>query len=418
MTREGEESTKMRKRHDRNNNNDDVDHDGNGVGNLVVEGKVSPNDELGKVVETSGGSANEFINDNKVADVDAEKTRVHVHEAHHAKDKTTGNAHSEQLSNLKPKSNITEGDSQHGISGSNNNKRTNYNNEKNNTKDKMRAKKKRKYSSQGEGKINSSSASPFPSTTSYKHIFNGLVFAISTLESKNENVENELEPISNKSEEKESTINTKPTKNDTVSASPKLNYQNYKTLTQILTQTLGAHSPISPQIHKRIHCLIATTPAIQNLTQRVRQAYKRNVDIVHVDWVRDCLERGKRLDYRGGNDGGKDEEMDGYLYNDRVGELIRQKEESKRSEEEEKKIKKQQQKNKHEQKRDGLNREGKDHANHEDVTEEIIIIDGDDDDNAGWSTPIQLDCCCVCHENGDDNCPWCLDCNLTLERKN
>ena len=40
------------------------------------------------------------------------------------------------------------------------------------------------------------------------------------------------------------------------------------------------------------------------------------------------------------------------------------------------------------------------------------------DDNRGWSTPVQLDCCCVCHENGDDNCPWCTDCNINVSKKN
>ena len=44
-----------------------------------------------------------------------------------------------------------------------------------------------------------------------------------------------------------------------------------------------------------------------------------------------------------------------------------------------------------------------------------------DDANAtsGWSEPVELDCCCVCHENGDKKCPWCTgetECNLTKKR--
>ena len=39
-----------------------------------------------------------------------------------------------------------------------------------------------------------------------------------------------------------------------------------------------------------------------------------------------------------------------------------------------------------------------------------------DENNAGWSSPVQLDCCCVCHENGDDNCHWCTECNINLAK--
>jgi hypothetical protein len=174
-------------------------------------------------------------------------------------------------------------------------------------------------------------------TASCNKLFNGLVVAISTLESK----------------AADNTINDP--------------YQNYKTLKQEL-QTLGA--TISPQVHKRVHYLISTDMAVQNLTQRVRQALKRNIDIVDVEWVKKCSEQKTRLD------------ATDYLCNELA-----------------KKV-----------------NEGK-------CTHDDNKIDGDggsdvpDEDNAGWSTPIHLDCCCVCHENGDDNCPWCADCNLTIARK-
>ena len=33
------------------------------------------------------------------------------------------------------------------------------------------------------------------------------------------------------------------------------------------------------------------------------------------------------------------------------------------------------------------------------------------DDNAGWTDPVSIGCCCVCHENGTTKyCPWCVDC--------
>jgi len=39
-----------------------------------------------------------------------------------------------------------------------------------------------------------------------------------------------------------------------------------------------------------------------------------------------------------------------------------------------------------------------------------------DPDDAGWSEPVSLDCCCVCHDTARD-CDWCLDCNVTLALK-
>ena len=223
-------------------------------------------------------------------------------------------------------------------------------------------------------------------------IFNGLILAISTLESKNED--------SNPDASTE-TDETNKTNNN-------WNHLNYKTLSQTLTNNLGC-SALSPQIHKRLHYLIATTPAITHLTQRVRQAFKRNVNIVHVDWVKECVEQGRRLDVK-----------EEYLWNERVGCLIKEKERLKKEEDEKKLRQNQQQKNTKEK---SNNKEGYDHdADDWNGGDDDINVYGDkddipDDDNMGWSSPIQLDCCCVCHENGDDNCPWCGECNLTLARK-
>lgn len=41
----------------------------------------------------------------------------------------------------------------------------------------------------------------------------------------------------------------------------------------------------------------------------------------------------------------------------------------------------------------------------------------DDDNGDCWSKPVPLDCCCVCHENGDNNCPWCSECNINIDNK-
>mmetsp|Transcript_2177 Transcript_2177/g.3408 ORF Transcript_2177/g.3408 Transcript_2177/m.3408 type:complete len:222 (+) Transcript_2177:302-967(+) len=105
-------------------------------------------------------------------------------------------------------------------------------------------------------------------TPSSDKILNGLIVAISALESKHVK-----EDTNNKDEDDQ--------------------YQNYKTLKNVLLKSLGA--TISPQVHKRVHYLISTENAIQNLTQRVRQALKRNVDIVDVAWVKQCSEQKMRL---------------------------------------------------------------------------------------------------------------------------
>lgn len=39
--------------------------------------------------------------------------------------------------------------------------------------------------------------------------------------------------------------------------------------------------------------------------------------------------------------------------------------------------------------------------------------DGDDNHDvpdSGWTSPVDVGCCCVCHENGDADCEWCTDC--------
>ena len=51
----------------------------------------------------------------------------------------------------------------------------------------------------------------------------------------------------------------------------------------------------------------------------------------------------------------------------------------------------------------------------------VVKFDSNNDCNAvsGWSEAVELDCCCVCHENGDLECPWCTgetECNLTKKR--
>jgi len=201
-------------------------------------------------------------------------------------------------------------------------------------------------------------------TTSCAKIFNGLIVAISTLESKH---------------------NKGPTTTDNDNGSNDL-YQNYKTLKQVL-QTMGA--TISPQVHKRVHYLLSTDSAVQHLTQRVRQALKRNVDVVDVAWVKECREQNTRLN------------VEKYSRNELANCLMMEKEKPRG------------------EKVLPANNEGKKGAANDKKVDEGECSDNapEEDNGVGWSTPVQLDCCCVCHENGDDDCPWCSDCNLTLARR-
>ncbi len=218
------------------------------------------------------------------------------------------------------------------------------------------------------------STKDLPCTGNVERFFNGLVVAISTLESSDET--------------KISTNRRRLDNDDNYNNISKNNitYQNYKSLQKSL-QHHGA--TISPQVHKRVHYLLCTRSAMAHATQRVRQAYKRNVDIVDVAWVKECIDTGKIV------------EVEKYLRNDEVGCWIAEKEEEKKKQATERTV-------------------AKSERNVFDIDEKYIDDDinvDEEDEGGGWSTPIQLECCCVCHENGDDDCPWCVDCNLTLARK-
>jgi hypothetical protein len=212
-----------------------------------------------------------------------------------------------------------------------------------------------------------------PHTDTVKRLFNGLIVAISTLESSEESTKLST---TNRLVDHDDNNNNNIKNNNNNNNNNNITYQNYKSL----QQTLRHHgATISPQVHKRVHYLLCTRSAMTHATQRVRQAHKRNVDIVDVAWVKECIDTGKIV------------EVEKYLCNDEVGCWIAEKEKEK--------------------KKQVMKRSSK--RNVFDIDEKYDNVD----EGGGWSTPIQLECCCVCHENGDDDCPWCIDCNLTLARK-
>ena len=136
---------------------------------------------------------------------------------------------------------------------------------------------------------------------------------------------------------------------------------------------------ITSQVHKRVHALIVGNAAVRNSTQRVRKALKLGIPIVDIGWIEACIKDGNRVDWAD------------YSRND----------EAKKAADAKKKA----------SAAVASGAEGCD----------VKFDVSNDDANAvsGWSEAVELDCCCVCHENGDLECPWCTGekkCNLTKKR--
>lgn len=127
----------------------------------------------------------------------------------------------------------------------------------------------------------------------------------------------------------------------------------------VLCKSLGAE--VMSQVCKRTAALVVTASAVRQATQRVRKAYKKRIPIVETGWVDLCRANGAK------------EPMTPFRLEKEVEDAIRKRGERKLQEKEE---------------------------------EDAYAIPG-----AGWSEPLAVGCCCVCHENGTEKeCPWCTDC--------
>jgi hypothetical protein len=129
-------------------------------------------------------------------------------------------------------------------------------------------------------------------------------------------------------------------------------------------QNLGA--TITGQLHRRVSCLVCNQTAVQNATQRVRKAIKKKVPIVDAAWIRQCKKEEKLVD------------MEPFRLDDVAVKVI----ESRKVKGSEVSV----------------------------VAEDSTGVD--DVPDSAWSEPASLGCCCVCHENGDDDCPWCTNCSM------
>ena len=126
-----------------------------------------------------------------------------------------------------------------------------------------------------------------------------------------------------------------------------------------LCQSLGAS--VTGQLHRRVSCLVCNPTAVNNATQRVRKAVKKNVPLVDVEWIRQCREQEKCVD------------LEPFRLDNVAVQVI----ESRPVE----------------------------------SSDAVYTTPNEDELPASvWSEPASLGCCCVCHENGDANCPWCTGC--------
>ena len=112
----------------------------------------------------------------------------------------------------------------------------------------------------------------------------------------------------------------------------------------------------SSQVHKKVHCVVATTSAIQGETQRVRKAWKKGIPVLKADWVRQCLQVGRLIPFD----------------DDLVPAPLVHKKEPKG-------------------------------AKSESRTASIIENE----------RKVELGCCCVCHDTGATDCEWCIECDVT-----
>jgi len=138
-----------------------------------------------------------------------------------------------------------------------------------------------------------------------------------------------------------------------------------------------------------VFAVICNQSAVTQLTQRVRKAIKKKHSlIIDVEWIKQCQIQQCRVDH------------EQYLLTDLALEVMEKRSDNNKSEEQAANV--------------GISNDN-----------EMIVLEKCSDNDQmslhlteGWSAPVTLDCCCVCHETNRDDCKWCVDCNVTLARKN
>jgi hypothetical protein len=124
------------------------------------------------------------------------------------------------------------------------------------------------------------------------------------------------------------------------------------------------------QIHKKTFCVVATESAINGETQRIRKAWKKGIPVVHLAWVRQCIDEEQLRPF-------------GDF-------LVRPSGPKKR-------IK----------------------PTGEESTAKAPKDPDTDVKDEAWSEPVELGCCCLCHDTGAGvtDCEWCVDCGVNVAAK-
>ena len=74
------------------------------------------------------------------------------------------------------------------------------------------------------------------------------------------------------------------------------NDDSYKSVCTFISENSGAE--VSNQISKKVFAVICNPSAVSQATQKVRKAVKKGVHIIDVQWVRDCVEEGEKLNFK------------------------------------------------------------------------------------------------------------------------
>jgi hypothetical protein len=113
----------------------------------------------------------------------------------------------------------------------------------------------------------------------------------------------------------------------------------------------------------------------------IRKAQKQNKPLVSVEWLEACRKQGQKVDtesYR----------LESFAKKDLASPSRRKFDTDEHD--------------------GGKNKDDEDDDDDDDDDDDQVISDA----NAGWTVPISIGCCCVCHENGTTkDCTWCMDCN-------
>ena len=133
----------------------------------------------------------------------------------------------------------------------------------------------------------------------------------------------------------------------------------------------------SSTVHKKVHYVIATTTAVDNVTQRIRKAIKWNIPIVSVDYIVDIYEKKTTSD-----------NISSYLFsNEMIQERLRVYQDNLVD-----KCVDQDDNNNNNNKEEEKEKKRKKSSS---TSQEVM-------------TCITYDCSCICHDRGEKSCSWCV----------